>query len=130
VATEFDGWLASASPGAQFGGWKKVFTESIKIYRDLGGRRAMASTVVADFWGPHEPLADEGTFALQCSPGEAAERLGLLEELGFDDVILFLSNRSLAAFRKGLASRYDFTSEDLEQIRALLPKDDRDYHEG
>lgn len=129
AATEYDGWLASASPGAQFGGWKKVFGESIKIYRDLGGRRAIAATVVADFWGPHVPLTDQGPFALQCSPAEAADRLALLEEFGFDDVILFLSNRSLAAGRKGLSRRYDFTSEDLEQIRALLPKDRRDYHD-
>jgi alkanesulfonate monooxygenase SsuD/methylene tetrahydromethanopterin reductase-like flavin-dependent oxidoreductase (luciferase family) len=128
AAREYDGWLASASPGAQFGGWRKVLSESIKIYRDFGGRRAIAATVAADFWGPHVPLTDEGVFTLFCSPAEATERLGMLESLGFDDVLLILSNRSLATNRTGLARRYDFTTEDLEQIRALLPKDNRDYH--
>jgi alkanesulfonate monooxygenase SsuD/methylene tetrahydromethanopterin reductase-like flavin-dependent oxidoreductase (luciferase family) len=130
AATEYDGWLASASPGAQFGGWRKVLSESIKIYRDHGGRRAIAATVVADFRGPEVALTDTGTFSLMCSPAEAAQRLGMLESLGFDDVIIALVNRSIAGRRKGLARRYDFTTEDLQQIRALLPKDTRDYHDA
>jgi alkanesulfonate monooxygenase SsuD/methylene tetrahydromethanopterin reductase-like flavin-dependent oxidoreductase (luciferase family) len=130
AATEYDGWLASASPGSQFGGWRKVLTESINTYRDLGGRRAIAATVGADFWGPHVPLTDDGVFSLFCSPTEAVERLAILESLGFDDVILALMNRSVARDRKGLARRYDFMSEDLEQIRSLLPKDGRDYHDA
>lgn len=129
AATEYDGWLASASPGAQFGGWRKVLSESIKIYRDHGGRRAIAATVAADFWGPPAPLEDEGVFSLHCSPAEAADRLAQLERLGFDDVIIALMNRSAASGRKGLARRYDFTAEDLAQVRALLPKDTRDYHD-
>lgn len=130
AATEYDGWLASASPGSQFGGWKKVLSESIRIYRDLGGGRAIAATVAVDFRGPDVPLADDGAFSLFCSPTEAAERLAMLESLGFDDVILALVNRSAAKERKGLARRYDFTAEDLDQIRALTPKDGRDYHDG
>ncbi len=130
AATEYDAWLASGGPGTQFGGWRKVFSESIKIYRDLGGKRAIASTVIIDFWGPHVPLTDDGVFNLLCSPAEAADRLALLESLGFDDVLLALRSRSLASQRTGLARRYDFTAEDLEQVRGLLPKDGRDYHDA
>jgi alkanesulfonate monooxygenase SsuD/methylene tetrahydromethanopterin reductase-like flavin-dependent oxidoreductase (luciferase family) len=130
AATEYDAWLASASPGAQFGGWRKVLSESIKVYRGLGGRRAIAATVAVDFRGPRVPLADDGVFTLFCSPAEAAERLAMLESLGFDDVILALMNRSLGQERKGLARRYDFTAQDLEQVRALLPEDGRDYHDA
>jgi alkanesulfonate monooxygenase SsuD/methylene tetrahydromethanopterin reductase-like flavin-dependent oxidoreductase (luciferase family) len=130
AATEYDGWLASASPGAQFGGWRKVLSESIKLYRDLGGKRAIAATIAADLRGERVPLADDGVFQLFCPPTEAADRLGVLESLGFDDVLLFLTDRSLARERIGLARRYDFSTDDLEQIRALLPRDDRDYHDG
>jgi alkanesulfonate monooxygenase SsuD/methylene tetrahydromethanopterin reductase-like flavin-dependent oxidoreductase (luciferase family) len=129
AAQEYDGWLASAGPGAQFGGWRTALSESIKIYRDLGGKRAIAATVAADFWGPEVPLTEDGQFTLCCSPTEAADRLAELASLGFDDVILALMNRSHGAGRKGLARRYDFTAEDLEQVRALLPKDARDYHD-
>jgi alkanesulfonate monooxygenase SsuD/methylene tetrahydromethanopterin reductase-like flavin-dependent oxidoreductase (luciferase family) len=130
AATEYDGWLASASPGAQFGGWRKVLSESIKMYRDLGGKRAIAATIAADLRGERVPLADDGVFQLFCPPTEAADRLAVLESLGFDDVLLFLTDRSLARERIGLARRYDFSTDDLEQIRALLPRDDRDYHDG
>jgi hypothetical protein len=129
AATEYDGWLASASPGAQFGGWRKVLGESIRIYRDFRGRRAIAATVAADFRGPRVPLADDGVFQLFCPPAEAADRLGILESMGFDDVLLFLTDRSLTSRRTGLARRYDFSTDDLDQIRALLPRDKRDYHD-
>lgn len=128
AATEYDAWLASAHPGAQFGGWRKVLSESIKAYRDQGGKRAIAATVAVDFWGPHNELKDDGVFNLFCPPAEAAERLAMLESLGFDDVILALVNRKHGEGRLGLARRYDFTDEDLRQVRALLPRDDRDYH--
>lgn len=128
AATEYDGWLASAGPAAQFGGWRKVLSESIKRYRDLGGRRAILSTVIVDFWGPHEPLGDDGVFNLLCSPAEAADRLAMISDLGFDDVLLALRSRQWASTRTGIARRYDFTAEDLEQVRALAPKDSRDYH--
>jgi hypothetical protein len=107
-----------------------VLSESIKTYRDLGGKRAVAATIAVDFWGPHNELRDDGVFNLFCPPAEAAERLAMLEGLGFDDVILALVNRGHGEGRKGLARRYDFTDEDLAQVRALLPRDDRDYHIG
>jgi alkanesulfonate monooxygenase SsuD/methylene tetrahydromethanopterin reductase-like flavin-dependent oxidoreductase (luciferase family) len=129
AATEYDGWLASAGPGAQFGGWRKVLSEAITRYRDLGGRRAILSTVIVDFWGPHQPLAEDGVFNLLCSPAEAADRLAVIADLGFDDVLLALRSRRLASTRTGIARRYDFTAEDLEQVRALVPKDGRDYHD-
>jgi len=105
-----------------------VLSESIKAYRDQGGKRAIAATVAVDFRGPHNELKDDGVFNLFCPPDEAAERLAMLESLGFDDVILALVNRKHGEGRLGLARRYDFTDEDLRQVRALLPRDDRDYH--
>ena len=59
-----------------------------------------------------------------CAPG-----LAELDSLGFDDVIIALMNRPAGQGRKGLARRYDFTDDDLAQVRALLPKDSRDYHD-
>jgi hypothetical protein len=41
-----------------------------------------------------------------------------------------MMNRVHGQGRKGLARRYDFTVEDLQQVRALLPRDDRDYHDA
>ena len=39
AATQYDGWLGSAGPATLAGGWRKVFNESMKTYRDVGGKR-------------------------------------------------------------------------------------------
>jgi alkanesulfonate monooxygenase SsuD/methylene tetrahydromethanopterin reductase-like flavin-dependent oxidoreductase (luciferase family) len=130
AATEYDGWIASGGPGTQFGGWRKVFSESIKRYRDLGGKRALVSTVAVDLKGAPDRLKDEGAFSLVCPPEVAVERLQLLEDMGFDDVVLHVTSQSLPEGRRGISRRYDPTSQDLAEIRALLPKDSRDYRAG
>jgi len=125
AATDFDGWIASAGTGSHFGGWVKV-RESMRRFRDLGGKRAILGAVTTDLRAPSSTLPDDGAFDLRCGPEEAAERLHLLEEIGFDDVILNISD-STSPLQSRMGHRYDFTSDDLEQYRSLLPKDPRDY---
>lgn len=125
---EFDGWLASGTPGTQFGGWRKVLTESIKIYRDAGGQRAIVANVGVAIGPQSTPMPDEGRFNLECGPAEAADRLGLLAELGYDDVQLVQrltgsSARPQTALgaSEHPTARGDIDLEKLTQIRALLP---------
>jgi alkanesulfonate monooxygenase SsuD/methylene tetrahydromethanopterin reductase-like flavin-dependent oxidoreductase (luciferase family) len=128
AAREYDGWLASGTPGTQFGGWRKVLSESIKIYRDAGGQRAILANVGVAIGVPTTPLTDDGRFSLECEPAEAADRLGLLAELGYDDVQLVqrLAGSSVRPQTslgpsEHTTARGDITLEKLTEIRALLP---------
>jgi alkanesulfonate monooxygenase SsuD/methylene tetrahydromethanopterin reductase-like flavin-dependent oxidoreductase (luciferase family) len=124
AASEYDGWMTSAGPGTARGGWKKVFSEGIKRYRDLGGKRALISTMLIDLKMPDTPMPEDGGFILACTPATAAERLNALAELGFDDVIIKPVNYQ----RDGNTMEvFDYTSEDLQLYRSLVPKDARDY---
>ncbi|MBV9592244.1 MAG: hypothetical protein JO147_00390 [Actinobacteria bacterium] len=121
---QYDGWIASGGPGSHYGGWRKMMTEAIKRYRDLGGKRAMVTTVVCDLSMPEEELDDFGSFHLVCGPKSAAERLNAIAELGFDDVVL-----SFRDARTG--SGYgEMTREKLDEVRSLMPKDTRDYRDA
>ncbi|OLT12168.1 hypothetical protein BJF78_24875 [Pseudonocardia sp. CNS-139] len=81
----------------------------------------MTTTCRVDLRAPNAALAEDGPFTLICGPEEAAERLHRVAELGFDDVCLrFVDHRETGANR-----RAQFSAEDLEQIRSLLPKDAR-----
>jgi hypothetical protein len=114
--TEYDGWMCSAS--------RTNFTtmhDSIAKWRDLGGGRAMISTCRIDLRATSKPQTDDDSFYLECSPEEAKDRLGRLLELGFDDLLLVKSD---LAHPKPLYEP-DFTAEDLEEIRTLLPVDTR-----
>jgi alkanesulfonate monooxygenase SsuD/methylene tetrahydromethanopterin reductase-like flavin-dependent oxidoreductase (luciferase family) len=124
AATQYQGWMASGGAGAMFGGWVKM-RDVIKRYREFGGKRALMTSVDVDLSMPSAPLPDDGSFHLRCSPDVAAERLHLLEEIGFDDVIVSLSNHRSEVLPG--PRQYDFTVETLEQLRALLPKDPRNY---
>ena len=66
-------------------------------------------------------LADDGVFDLQCGPKSAAERIQILLELGYDDLIV-VPRDSESGF-----SSLAFSRENLEAIRALVPADDHDY---
>jgi alkanesulfonate monooxygenase SsuD/methylene tetrahydromethanopterin reductase-like flavin-dependent oxidoreductase (luciferase family) len=127
AASKYQGWIASAGAGAMFGGWVKM-KDIVKRYRDLGGTRAIATSVDIDLKMPTTPLADDGAFHLRCQPKEASERLRYLEELGFDDVILNLTDHT----SKVLAGprQFDFTMETVQEIRSLLPKDTRSYRDS
>ena len=60
----------------------------IKIYRDLGGKRAIVATVGCDLKETSPALTPETRFVLRCPPDEAVERLLMVAELGYDDVLL------------------------------------------
>jgi alkanesulfonate monooxygenase SsuD/methylene tetrahydromethanopterin reductase-like flavin-dependent oxidoreductase (luciferase family) len=104
AAREYDGWLASG----RYTRGLKGLAEGIRRYREAGGRRALIATVYVDLSAPTTPLDENGSFNLVCSPEEAAARLRLVADLGYDDVLL--------------TKPIDQTDEDLVRIRALLPR--------
>jgi alkanesulfonate monooxygenase SsuD/methylene tetrahydromethanopterin reductase-like flavin-dependent oxidoreductase (luciferase family) len=116
AATSYDGWLGSAGPGTLFGGWKKVFTESMKIFREAGGNRALVSTMLVDPEAPTKPLAEDGPFELICQPEAITERLAILDELGFTDVIL-------SPWDSARTTPRQLTGDLAAQIRSLYPVD-------
>lgn len=122
AATEYDGWMTSAGPGTARGGWKKVFSDGITRYRDLGGTRAMISTMLVDLKMPTTPMPDDGGFILACDLETAQERLHVLAEMGYDDVII----KPVDYQADGNTMQvFDYTKEDLEMYRALVPEDPR-----
>jgi alkanesulfonate monooxygenase SsuD/methylene tetrahydromethanopterin reductase-like flavin-dependent oxidoreductase (luciferase family) len=116
AATVYDGWMGSAGPGALYGGWRKVFTESMKTFRDAGGRRAMVATMLTDPTAPTSRLSEDGTFDLIGAPETITERLHILDEIGFDDVILSSWDNANRKYRV-------LTREFAEEMRSLYPVD-------
>lgn len=109
AAEEYDGWLSSAA-------WTnfKTMKDGLQRYRDLGGKRALVATIAVDLTQPEADLADDEPFHLRCGPKSAAERLQRVAEIGYDDALFVKSGRHTEA---------DMTDADLQQIRALLPRD-------
>jgi alkanesulfonate monooxygenase SsuD/methylene tetrahydromethanopterin reductase-like flavin-dependent oxidoreductase (luciferase family) len=107
AALAYDGWLASAAYSS-FNGLR----EGLKRYRDAGGKRALVATTSVDLSAPEAPFDANGRFSLVCGPESAAERLGRLAELGFDDVLL----------TRGVHSEADLDEATLRAIRALVPR--------
>jgi hypothetical protein len=66
-------------------------------------------------------LAEDGPFHLRCDPKEAARRLRVLDELGYDDILLVKADHT----RRAALYEPDYTPADLAAIRGLLPKDNR-----
>ncbi|HEX4829890.1 MAG TPA: LLM class flavin-dependent oxidoreductase [Trebonia sp.] len=116
AATVYDGWLGSAGPGTLEGGWQKVFTESMRRFRDAGGTRALVSTMLVDHEAPTTPLRTDGTFELVCQPAAITERLAILDELGFSDVIL-------SPWDSAAGKGRPLTADLLARLRALYPVD-------
>lgn len=110
----YDGWMCSA-------GRTNLATmrEALKRYRDLGGGRALVSTCMVDLRAPSTRLSEDEPFHLRCAPDEARERLQSLVDLGFDDVLLVKADHT----RRLSIYEADFTAEDLEEIRGLLPSE-------
>jgi hypothetical protein len=79
----------------------------------------MTTTCRVDLTAPDEKLDEDGPFTLVCGPKAAEERLARLVEIGFDDVCLRFVDRHESPSHR----RKNFTMEDLELIRSLLPKD-------
>jgi hypothetical protein len=122
AAADYDGWMASAGGLTRIGGWKNM-REAIKRYRDLGGTRALIATVNVDLRAPTSKPGDNDPFFLECSAAEATARLQYAEQLGYDDVILNKTDRAHPI--PGMGYMHDFTAEELEEIRSLMPKDSR-----
>lgn len=103
AAKEFDGWIASAAKTSL-----RHLREGIKRYRDLGGGRAVVTNISVDLaaTSAKAPCDDDSPFSLVCSTEAAADRLGQLAELGFDDAVLL-------SFKQ--------TEEELARIRSLHP---------
>jgi alkanesulfonate monooxygenase SsuD/methylene tetrahydromethanopterin reductase-like flavin-dependent oxidoreductase (luciferase family) len=116
AARDYDGWLCSA--GRTTTG---TITEGIKRYRDLGGGRAIVATCPVDLTAAGGPLPDDEPFSLRCGPAEATDRLGWLEELGFDDVLLNIRDPKVT----GGPFEGDIGPEQLAQIRILIAPDTR-----
>jgi alkanesulfonate monooxygenase SsuD/methylene tetrahydromethanopterin reductase-like flavin-dependent oxidoreductase (luciferase family) len=107
AALEYDGWLAS--------GFFTTFAqlrEGIQRYRSFGGRRALVSTIRVNLHADESRFDEDAAFSLECSPSEARDRLARLADLGYDDALLTRANHTEA----------DITEEDLEEIRALVPR--------
>lgn len=111
AAREYDGWIGS-SGRTSFA----TLAEAIAQFRDLGGQRAVVSSISVDLNAPTKKLTDDDPYNLLCQPADAAERLHRLAELGFDDVFLVKQN---VARRRPLYET-DFTLEDLRQFRDLV----------
>jgi alkanesulfonate monooxygenase SsuD/methylene tetrahydromethanopterin reductase-like flavin-dependent oxidoreductase (luciferase family) len=84
AAREFDGWVGSGARST----WR-LLREGIARFRDLGGRRAVATNVVVNLDArPASPDGPDDPCDLKCPPDAARERLHRLRQLGFDDVVL------------------------------------------
>ena len=72
---------------------------------------------MVDLTALSQSLDDDENFNLRCGPEEAADRLGRLAALGFDDVNVVMTDPL------GKAKRYeaDFIVEQLATVRALVP---------
>lgn len=122
AAQDYDGWMASAGGLTRVGGWKAM-GEAIKRYRDLGGTRALIATVNINLRAPTTKPGENDPFFLECGPQEASERLRYAEELGYDDVIVHKTDPSRPM--AGMGYMHDFTVDELEEIRSLIPRDTR-----
>jgi alkanesulfonate monooxygenase SsuD/methylene tetrahydromethanopterin reductase-like flavin-dependent oxidoreductase (luciferase family) len=116
AAQDYDGWMSSAGRTNL-----QTVAQAIARYRALGGQRAMVSTCAVDLTAPTTPLADGEAFHLRCDPEEAARRLRILADLGYDDILLVKADHT----RRAPLYEPDYTAADLKQIRALLPEDNR-----
>jgi alkanesulfonate monooxygenase SsuD/methylene tetrahydromethanopterin reductase-like flavin-dependent oxidoreductase (luciferase family) len=122
AAQVYDGWMCSGSFGrSKAAGHETTFNSmraNIQRFRDYGGKRAMVSSILVDLNEPESHLADDEPFNLFCGPESAAERLGKLEEMGYDDVLLVKrdSTRRLSLYES------DLSAEDLVNIRNLVKR--------
>lgn len=121
AVAEYDGWMASAGPGSAVDGWRSGLGDSISRYRDLGGTRALCSTIWTDLSARSRRLGDGDAFDLRCGPEEAAERLAQLAELGYDDALVW----PVGSFGRHESDWYGWSEENLALIRSLVPPDPR-----
>jgi alkanesulfonate monooxygenase SsuD/methylene tetrahydromethanopterin reductase-like flavin-dependent oxidoreductase (luciferase family) len=126
AATEYDGWIASAGPMALDGSFSwQGLRDSMKHFREMGGKRAIITSIPIDPGAPAETLHDDSYFhMLYNNPAEGTDRLKMLEDIGFDDILLSFGDsqhlQGKESSRQRMAYR-DFTREDLDKVRALWP---------
>jgi alkanesulfonate monooxygenase SsuD/methylene tetrahydromethanopterin reductase-like flavin-dependent oxidoreductase (luciferase family) len=120
AATQYDGWMCSGSFHRSKGrGDETTFNslrETLQRYRDMGGKRAMISSVMVDLTQPESHLADDEPFQVRCGPESAAERLGKLEDMGWDDVLLVKAQPGRSLYEA------DLSAEDLATLRGLVKR--------
>ncbi|HWN92402.1 MAG TPA: hypothetical protein VNQ15_13360, partial [Verrucomicrobiae bacterium] len=79
----------------------RLLREGIARFRDLGGRRAVVTNVVAQLDGdPPSPDGPDDPCDLRCSRDQARERLHRLRALGFDDIVLVTGNHDAAQLQE------------------------------
>jgi len=101
AATEYDGWIGSAAMTSL-----DVLRDGISRFRAAGGSRAVVTNIAVDLTAGDADLDPGTSFHLRCPPQEAARRLALLAELGFDDAVVVVADHGQA---------------NLAAIRALVP---------
>jgi len=118
AAQEYDGWMCSGSFHRSKGrGDESTFrtmAENLKKYRDLGGKRALISSVQLDLTQPEHHLTDDEPFQMRCGPRSAAERFERMREIGYDDILLVKAEQGKSIYEPYL------TPEELATIRGLL----------
>ena len=95
AAGEFDGWIGSAAKTSL-----ASLRRGVARFREAGGRRAIVTNIAVDLDAGAPPPAEDEPFHLRCGPDEAAERLALLAELGFDDAVLVPADHSDATLAR------------------------------
>lgn len=120
AAQEYDGWMCSGSFNRSKAKGDETtlatLRENLKRFRDMGGKRAMISSVLTDLKEPNAPLAEDEPFNLRCGPEAAAERLAKVRDMGYDDVLLVKRDHS----RRMMLYEDDMTDEELATMRGLL----------
>lgn len=85
AAENHAGWIGSATY-TTFGDLKK----GVARFKALGGQRAIATNVQIDLDATGaSQMSDDDRFDLRCAPAVAADRLNRLQDIGFDDAIIF-----------------------------------------
>src|SRR6266481_455090 len=84
AAREFDGWIGSGARSS----WRSL-REGIARFRGFGGKRAVVTNVRVALDSPTaSPSGPDDPFDLKCPREVARERLRLLREWGYDDIVL------------------------------------------
>ncbi len=118
AAQDYDGWMCSGSfHRSKARGDETTFktlASNLQKYRDLGGKRALISSVMIDLSQPEQHLGDDEPFHMRCGPKSAAERLERVREIGYDDILLVKAEPGRNIYEAYL------TPEELATIRSLL----------
>ena len=120
AAEQYDGWMCSGSYGRSKERGQETTLRSLRTkletFRAIGGKRALISSVMVDLDQPESSLGDDEPFSLRCGPESAAERLGKLADMGYDDVLLVKTQLGRLLYEA------DLPAEDLARLRGLVQR--------